>query len=190
MRYAFCLVLFVFAAIVLQIAILPAVLPPVLRPDVGLLIGLTVLALAPREFGLLTLFSMGLQGDLFGSGRFGLLTLCYLLAAGLVLLFAWRELTRGDILAAFAGGVAGTAVAHGLYCLLGRSLGLQPGAGSPLATYFSLILAAAVWGLPCAYVCGKFMYRLRLLALPIQSRWAAEARSASGRRRKAGELGF
>ena len=58
----------------------------VLRADLALLVGMTVLALSTREFGLTTLFVMGVQADLFGSARFGLLTLCYLLAAGVILL--------------------------------------------------------------------------------------------------------
>jgi hypothetical protein len=190
MRYSLCLLVLLSAAVVLQVAVLPALLPPVLRPDLGLLIGMAVLALAPREFGLITLFCMGAQADLFGSARFGLLTLCYLLAAGLILLIAWRELTRGDLLAALCGGLAGTAAAHVLYCLLGRLAGVETSWGGAAAQVFALLIAAAVWGLPCMYLCGKLMYRLRVLALPIQSRWAAAAREAEARKKKAANLGF
>src|SRR4051812_22987480 len=104
MRYALCLISFLIAAALLQTAIFPAVIPAILRPDIGLLIGICALAFGVREFGLIALFTLGLQADLFGSARLGLLTLCYLLAAGIILWAAWRELTRGDLLAAWVGG--------------------------------------------------------------------------------------
>jgi hypothetical protein len=184
LRYAFGLLFFVAAAAVLQMALIPAFLPPLLRPDVGMLIGMAALAFAPREFGLLCVFALGLQADLFGSARFGLLTLCYLLAAGLVLWAAWRELTRGDLLAAWVGGIVGTAIAHTLYLLLGRLCGVPVPWGTALLTLLTLVLAACVWGLLSAWACGRFMYRLHLFSPQVRERWAMEDRLAAARRGK------
>lgn len=184
LRHTFGLASLVAAAVVLQLAVFPAFVPPLARPDVGLLLAMAALAFAPREFGLLCVFALGLQADLFGSACFGLLTLCYLLAAGLILWVAWRELTRGDLLAAWAGGVAGTALAHLLYILLGRLCGLEVRWGQALLTLLSLVLGACVWGLLCAWLCGRFMYRLHLLSAPVRERWVADERLAAARRGK------
>src|SRR5438552_3278128 len=142
MRYAFCLLSLLSAAVFLGTAVFPAFVPAILRPDIGLLIGMCALAFGVREFGLIALFMLGLQADLFGSARFGLLTLCYLLAAGIILWAAWRELTRGDLLAAWIGGIAGTLLAHTFYVVMGRALGLEFHTGQAAAAVLSLLLAA------------------------------------------------
>src|SRR5438067_4126448 len=133
-----------FAVIVAQLAVAPALLPPVLQPDIGMLAAMTMLAMGPREFGLVAVFAFGVQADLFGSARFGLLTFCYLLAAGVILLAAWRELTRGDLLSAWIGGVAGTLLAHLFYVLIGRLFGLHFAWGQVSASLTSLLVAALV----------------------------------------------
>jgi hypothetical protein len=184
MRQVFCIVFLLLSAVLLQLVVFPTFVPPVLRPDIGMMIGMAVLAYASREFALITIFMLGVQTDLFGSARFGLLTLCYLLAAGLILWIAWRELTRGDLLAAWGGGVAGTFIAHILYVALGRLCGLEIAWGQATATLFSLFIAGCVWGLPFAWVCGNFLYYMNELSPPVRERWAAEARLAAQRRGK------
>ena len=184
MRGVFFAFFLVLAVIVLQTAVIPAFLPPVLRPDLGLLVGVTALAFAPQEFALPLLFALGLQADLFGSPRLGLLTLSYLLTAGLLLFSVWRELTRGDVLAAWIGGVAATLLAHLCYILIARFCGLTVGLGQACATLVSLTLAAALWGLPCAYLCGRLLFRLGLLTGASRERWAAQARLAAARKGK------
>jgi hypothetical protein len=171
-------------AVLLQTAVIPAFVPAVVRPDAGILIAMTVLAFAPREFGLVCVFALGLQADLFGSARFGLLTMSYLLAAGLILWVAWRELNRGDLLAAWVTGIAGTVLAHGLYLLLGRICGLQVLWGKALLTLLCLTLSACVWGLLSAWMCGRVMYRLKLFSAPVRERWASDDRLAAARRNK------
>src|SRR5690242_13143870 len=134
MRYFLCLLIFFCAAVLLQTGIFPALMPAILRPDIGLLIGICTLAFGVREFGLIAIFSLGVQADLFGSARLGLLTLCYLLAAGLILWVAWRELTRGDLLAAWVGGIAATLLAHLLYIGIGKVCGYDVRWGQAFAT--------------------------------------------------------
>ena len=184
LRYAFGLMLLLAGAVGLQLAVFPAFVPALLRPDVGLLLGLAALAFGPREFGLCCVFALGLQADLFGSARFGLLTLCSLLAARLILWVAWRELTRGDLLAAWVGGIAGTCLTHLLYILLGRLCGLEAPWGQAALTWLTLVLGACVWGLLCAWVCGQLMYRLNLFSMPVRERWAADDRLAAARKGK------
>ncbi len=184
MRYTISILAITTLAIVAQNGVAPALLPPVLRPDVGMLLAMSLLAFCPREYALIVLFCLGMQADLFGSPRFGLLTLSYLLGAGIVLLAAWRELTRGDLLAAWIGGVAGTALAHTLYILLGRLCGLQVNWGQGFAVVLSLVLASAVWGLPCACICAKYVQLFGVTSPAVKERWAAEARYTAARRGK------
>lgn len=184
MRYGFCLLSFLVAAVLLQTAVFPALVPALFRPDVGLLIGICALAFGVREFGLIAIFTLGLQADLFGSARFGLLTLCYLLATGLILWAAWRELTRGDLLAAWVGGIAATALAHLMYIGIGRLCGYDVLWGQAFATLFALILGSILWGLPVAWACGKWLFNLNLMAPAVKERWAAELRLAAARRGK------
>ncbi len=183
MRYVFCLIVFLLAAMVLQPALIPAFLPPVLRPDVGILIGISVLAFGTRELGLSAIFLMGVNADLLGSGRFGLLTLCYVLAAGAMQLLASRELNRGDFGAPWIACVAGTALAHGLYCAFGSVLGLAIPAGRALGETLSLGIAACVWGLPSVYLVGKVMYRLRVMSPEVQARWSNDERMEEAKAR-------
>jgi hypothetical protein len=184
MRTAFCLTFLLCCAVLLQVAVLPAFLPPVLRPDLGILISIAVLAFAEREAGLLAVFALGVQADLFGSAKFGLLTLCYMLAAGIILWIAWRELTRGDILAAWVGGIAGTILAHGLYVPLGRLCGHEIPWAQATGTWVALLISACVWGLPVAWACGNLMYQMNMQSDPVRERWAAEARLMAARRNK------
>jgi uncharacterized membrane protein len=184
LRYGFGLVLLMAGAVVFQLAVFPAFVPALVRPDVGILLSMAALAYGPREFGLICVFALGLQSDLFGSARFGLLTLCSLLGARMILFVAWRELTRGDLLTAWIGGIAGTGLVHLLYILLGRLCGLDLRWGQAGFTWLTLMLGACVWGLPCAWACGRLMYRLNLLALPVREQWLAAERLARARRRK------
>ena len=184
MRFAFFLVFLCISATVSQLAAFPAFVPRVLQPDVGMLMAMTVLAFARREEGLITVFAMGAQADLFGSARFGLLTVCYLIAAGLVLWAAWRELTRGDLLAPWIGGIAATALAHTLYVVLGMLCGLKVSWGPAMAAVVSLTLAACVWGLPISWFYGKLMYHFGLLSPGVRERWSVDARLAAARRGK------
>ena len=185
MRYFFCILFIVVSVTVAQLGLAPAFLPPVLRPDLGLLVGLAALAFAPRDFALILLFCLGLSADLFGSARFGLLTLSYLLAAGLLLQFAWRELTRGAFIPVWICGVAGTILAHFFYILFGRIAGLQVNWVQTLATFFSLVLSACIWGLPCAYLSGRCLKGLGIVTIPVRERWATETRFKVTRRKKA-----
>lgn len=184
MRYAFCLAVLLAAVVIVQLAFIPAFLPPVLQPDLGILVAFTVLAFAPREFGLVAVFCMGVQADLFGSARFGVLTLSYLLAAGVVLLAAWRELARGDVLAPWIGGVAGTVLAHGFYVLIGRLFGLQFAWGPVLTAVTSLAIAACIWGLPVALCGGRWLTWTGCLSPAVRERWTNEARFNAARKGK------
>jgi hypothetical protein len=184
MRTIFSLTFLLCCAVLLQVAILPAFLPPVLRPDVGILVAIAVLAFAEREAGLLAVFVLGVQADLFGSARFGLLTLCYMLAAGIILWIAWRELTRGDVLAAWIGGIAGTLLAHTLYVPLGRLCGHEIPWAQATSTWFALLISSCLWGLPVAWACGNLLYQTNMLSGPVRERWAAEARLMAARRGK------
>jgi hypothetical protein len=185
MRYFFSIMAIVAAVTFAQLALAPAFLPPVLRPDLGILMGLAALAFAPRDFAFILLFCLGLSADLFGSARFGLLTLSYLLAAGLLLACSWRELTRGDFIPVWLLSIAGTALAHLFYIIFGRIAGLQVHWGQALAIYFSLVLSACVWGLPCAYIGGHCLRGLGILTIPVRERWARETRQRPIRRVKA-----
>ena len=184
MRYAFTLITLVVAVLIAQLALVPAFLPPVLRPDLGILVGVTVLAFGPREFGLIAIFSLGVQADLFGSAHFGVLTLAYLAAAGVILLVAWRELVRGDVLAPWIGGLAGTVLAHVFYVLFANFFGLHYVWGQVAASLSSLGIAAAVWGLPVAYLTGRWLAWTNCLSPAVRERWANEARLNAARRGK------
>jgi hypothetical protein len=74
MRNAICLTGILAAVVIAQMAIVPVILPPVLRPDLGIIVAVAVLAMGRRELGLTAFFVLGVQADLFGSARFGLLT--------------------------------------------------------------------------------------------------------------------
>ena len=184
MRIGLFLIFLCLFAIVLQLGVFPALIPHLLQPDIGILLAIPVLAFATREHGLIAVFALGVQADLFGSARFGLLTLCYMLAAGLILWLAWRELTRGDLLAPWLGSVAATCLAHLLYVLVGRICGLQVPIGTALVNIGSLTVAAVVWGLFFAWFCGKCMNTLGLLSPAVRERWSVDERIASARRGK------
>src|SRR5207302_325988 len=108
-----------------------------------------------------------------------LLTLCQLLSAGAVLALASREVTRGEFLAPWLAAAGSTALAHGLYCALANVLGVGVPAGRAVAETLSLCIAACVWALPCIYLVGKWMYRLRVMSPEVQARWANEERMDS-----------
>ena len=138
------------AAGVAQAALVPDLLPAFVRPDVGLLLGLAGIAYLRRETAILFLFALGAQADLLGSARFGLLTLGYL-AAGALLLAASRELVRAGVSGAWLGTLAGTAVAHAGYVLVGWPCGVRVGLADALSTLGSLLLGAALFGLATAW---------------------------------------
>ncbi|HYF52371.1 MAG TPA: hypothetical protein VEJ63_23390 [Planctomycetota bacterium] len=185
MRSAFFLSGLILIAAVLQAAVFPGLLPPVLRPDACVLLGIAVLAFAPRETGLIAVFLLGIVADLFSSGRFGLLTVCYMLSSGIILWAAWRELTRGDVLGAWIGGLAATILAHALYIFIARRCGFELPIGQGFATTLSLVIAGAVWGLPLAYSCGRVMYSFGVVSPEVREKWAAQARLSAARRGKA-----
>lgn len=184
LRSTLGLLALVMLAVLLQLAVFPAFVPALLRPDVGLLLGMAALAFGTRDFGLVCLFALGLQADLFGSARFGLLTFCSLAAARLILWAGWRELTRGDLLAAWVGGLAGTFLTHLFYILLGRMCGLEVPVGQAVMLLLSLLLGAVIWGLPCAWLCGGLLNFLNLFSPAVRERWAAAQRQAAARRGK------
>ncbi|MEI6234090.1 MAG: hypothetical protein WCT04_13630 [Planctomycetota bacterium] len=183
MRYIFCLSLLVGAALVLQAVFVPAFLPPVLRPDVCFLIGMAVLAYGSSEMGWGALFVLGLTSDLVVSGRFGLLTLCYVLAAGAMMVVLARELSRSNFGLPCAAGVAGTVIAHGLYCAFGAFLGLNIGMGRAVGEVFSHAIAAIIWCLPCIFLTGKVMYHMRVMSPEVQARWANDERMNDAHKR-------
>jgi len=184
MRNAICLTGLLAAVVVAQLAIVPVILPPVLRPDLGIVVAVAILAMGRRELGLAAFFVMGVQADLLGSARFGLLTVSYMLAAGVILLVAWRELTRGDLLASWLGAIAGTFLAHSFYILLGKLMHLEVPWAQAFAVLVSLMLAAFLWGLPLAVICGRWMYWTGTLSPAVREKWANEARIAAARKGK------
>jgi hypothetical protein len=183
MRQVLCLTVLLAAAVVLQAAIVPAFLPPLVRPDVALLLGIAVVSFGTLEFGLTAMFVLGVSADLLGSGRLGLLTLCYVLTAGAILITAWRDLSRGDFGVPWIACVLGTALAHGLYCLLGNLIGLGLPWSRVAGDLLSLLIAACVWGLPAVYLVSRAMFRLRVMLPEVQARWANEERVQHSKKR-------
>lgn len=168
---------------VLQASFIPAVLPVGWRPDLGLLVALCSFAFLPRGAALYFLFALGVQADLFGSARFGMLTLCDLLTAWAVLGFD-RDLARGGTLGAWLAAVAGTAVAHGAYALFGAAFGMLPGFGAALSFAGERILTACIFGGAVAWIVSLYCAWMGLL-----SQEAAQQR-ATQKRRKGGWLAW
>lgn len=177
MKHPLFLAPLVLLAAVLQASFVPAVLPPGWRPDLGLLIGLSAFVFLPRGAVLYFLFALGFQADLFGSARFGMLTLCYLLAAWAVLSFD-RDLSRGGTLGAWLAAVAGTAVAHGAYAIFGAAFGMLPGFGAALSFAGERILAACIFGGAVAWMMGLYCAWMGL-----HSQEAAQQRAIQKRRK-------
>lgn len=148
-----------------------------------MLIGIAVLSFGSRELGWSAIFLMGLSADLVASGRFGLLTVCYLLAAGAITLALSRELNRSDFGLPSIACVAATAMGHGLYCSFGSLLGLNIGLGRAAGETLSLTIASLVWCVPVIYVTGKLMYTLRVMSPEVQARWANDARMSDAHSR-------
>ena len=169
-------------SIVLQTAIVPAFLPPVLRPDIALLFGIAILAFSTLRTGFIAIFAMGLSADLLGSGRFGLLTLCYVLTAGAIMLAAGREFSRGDYGIPWIACAAGTGLAHLLYCLLGNLIGLNLQWGRAMGEVLSLFIAACVWGFPVIYIVSRMMFRFRVMLPEVQARWTNDDRLHGARK--------
>jgi hypothetical protein len=144
-REILVLPLLALAVLVFQTALLPRVVPAALQPDVGLWLAMPGLAYLRRPAALIFLFVLGLQGDLFGSERFGLLLLGYLLAAAALGGFE-QELARGGWRAAWVGTIVGTALAHGSYWLLSRLLGAGTLSEGLMALGVRVALAAAFGG--------------------------------------------
>jgi hypothetical protein len=142
------------AAGVAQAGPIPNLLPTLLRPDVCLLIGLAGVAYLRRETAIFFLLALGVQADLLGSARFGLLTLGYLLA-GAPLLALSRELVQAGARGAWLGMVSGTLIAHGTYVMLGFLCGVRVGLGDALGRLGSLTLAAALFGLAAVWVLAR-----------------------------------
>jgi hypothetical protein len=110
--------------------------------------------------------------------------LCYLLSTGVILWAAWRELTRGDVLAGWIGGLAATLLAHVLYVVIARRAGFDLPWSQGLVTITGLLVGALVWGLPIAWICGKMMYRMGIASPQVREKWAAAARLSAARRGK------
>ncbi len=182
MRSLLVLIVVVPAAVLFQLGLFPVLIPALLRPDLGLLVGIALLAFGSRNAGLIALFCLGLQADLFGSARFGLLTLSYLLAVGMILWVAWRELARGDLLPAWIGGIAATVLAHVFYVVLGRLCGSDVRWTQATGALIGLTLASCLWGLPVVWLCGQVMFRLGAMTPQANDRWVAERRLAALRR--------
>lgn len=184
MREVFCFLLLSISAIVLQMGACPAVLPPLVRPDLFLLIGFAALLMGPYDFGLACLFAMGLCADLFGSSRFGLLTMSYLLTAGVLMAGLGRESVRGDTLLGAVVALVGTLIAHGIYVLLSRLTDQPvplPRAGAQLA---GLAIAAAVFSLPILYATGKLFFKTGMMSGAARDAWAQKERVAKASKRR------
>lgn len=184
MREAFCFVLFSISAIVLQMGLAPAVLPSIVRPDLFLLIGLAALLMGPYEFGLACIFAMGLCADLFGSARFGMLTMSYLLTAGILVAGLGKESVRGDTLLGGLVAVIGTVLAHGIYILLSRLTDQPvplPRAGAQL---IGLAIAATVFCLPILYATGKLFFKTGMMTGAARDAWLQKERVAQARKRR------
>lgn len=177
MRLTLWLALLLLVLGVLQAALLPALLPPAWRPDLGLLAGLAALAFLKPEAAVVWIFALGVQSDVLGSERLGLLTFGYL-AAAWVLLSNQGALQRGGVRAAWAGAVLGTALAHGTYVLLGQLAGISSELQDGLLAAGARTAAAVLWGAPVAWVLGACLARLELLAPE-----AREVRARRPRRR-------
>ena len=177
MRATFMLGILVLGVAVLQTAILPEILPKAWRPDLGLAVGLAALAFLKRETALVFLFALGLQADLLASERLGLLTCCYLASAWVLLAYEY-ELVRGGAWAAWLGVIAGTAVAHGLYALLGQLAGIEMGWWEGLQRAGASALLMAALGGPLVVGLQVVLARLELL-----SPEAREIRARRPRRR-------
>lgn len=145
MREALVLTILVPLAAVCQLALLPNWLPGALRPDLGLLLALTGVVFLRPEVGLGFLFVLGVQADVLGSGRFGLLTLGYLLAGGAVLSLR-TELLRAGIYGVWLAAILGTVVAHGVYAMVAPLCGTGLGFGEAFCGVGYLALSAALSG--------------------------------------------
>ena len=156
MRTFFLLGILVIGAAILQAGILTPLLPPWICPELGLLLALASVAFLPPEVALPFVFAMGFQADLQGTMRFGALTFSYLLAAG-ALLELRRLLARGGIPAVWAATIAGTAVTHGCYLLLGRLLGGQLTFAEGLHETGTRIVSAAIFGGVSAYFMRRWL---------------------------------
>ena len=174
------------AGLALQFALLPAFAPRVLQPDLFVLMGLSALAFGSKEFGITALFIFGLAGELAGNGRVGLLPLCYLLSAAIILKLSQRELTRGDLLAAWVAGLGATLLAHVLYAPLAGLFGNKFEFGASAARLASLAVAACFWGLPVAYLTGSLMYKFQIMSPQVRARWSNNERTHEARKRQAG----
>lgn len=174
------------AGLALQSALIPAFAPRVLQPDLFVMMGLAALAFGSQEFGITALFFLGLAGDLAGAGRVGLLPLCYLVSAAFILKLSQRELTRGDLLAAWVAGLAATLLAHTLHAPLASLFGNKFELGAAAARIASLAVAACFWGLPVAYMTGSLMYKLQIMSPQVRARWSNNERTNEARKRQAG----
>lgn len=179
MRHALFLAPVVLFAAALQAACLPGLLPAGWRPDAGLLLGLSAFVFLPRTAALGLLFALGMQADLFGSARFGLLTFCYMLAAWLVLGFD-RDLPRGGIVGAWLAALAGTAVAHFSYALIAAACGYAPGFGAACGAALNLLFAALLFGLPAAWAMQAYAAWMGLLTPEAAEQRAQRARRGGG----------
>lgn len=189
MQAVFCLTLFSILSVVLQFGVVPAVAPPLIRPDFCLIFALAALVMGPREFGLVCVFLLGFVADMFGSSRFGLLTLSYLLAAGTVMGITGKDMVRGDTLMGALLAIAGTLLAHGAYVLIGRTIGLDLPWTRAGAQLLGLAIGGALVAMPIMYITGKLFFRIGMMDGAERETWLVRERASAAQRRRAARAG-
>lgn len=189
MQAAFCLTLFGLLSILLQFGIVPAIAPPIVRPDFCLLFALAALVMGPREFGLVCVFLLGFVADMFGSARFGLLTLSYLLAAGALMGLTGKDMVRGDSWLGALVAIAGTLLAHGAYVFISRLMGLDMPWTRAGAQMLGLGLGALLVSLPVMFLTGKLFFRIGMMDGAERETWLVRERALAAQRRRAVRAG-
>lgn len=185
MQAVFCMTLFAILSVVLQFGVVPAVAPPLIRPDFCLIFALAALVMGPREFGLVCVFLLGFVADMFGSSRFGLLTLSYLISAGALMGLTGKDMVRGDPLLGALVAIAGTLLAHGAYILIGRTIGLDLSWARAGAQMLGLGLGGALVALPLMYLTGKLFFRMGMMDGAERETWLLRDRASAAQRRRA-----
>lgn len=138
-------------------------LPRYLHVDLGLLLGVCGVAFLRCEAALIFLFALGVQADVLGSGRLGLLTIGYLLVGGLAMGIE-RELHASGWRAVALASIAGTFLVHGLYFWISAVSSFSVGWLSGARMWLELTLAAAVWAFPLTWLLWKTWAWTRMLS--------------------------